>query len=216
MQIGAEGQSLVIYAAIGQTDPPSRPALHDEGLGDVLITLGNAHVYFIGGNVCAHAPAQEAPSHRHLPIDLVCGLVSCESGDRLQESQTSRLCCGRLNPVRVQERLPQHLISRADTYDRRPTTPCGQNMLGQVLSAKPVQVRHSGLASGYDHQVGAAKLFCPFHVAHTDTRLPPNWVEVVEVGDMRQAHDCNVHHRFIVADWVWSQAQRVLLGNVYV
>ena len=41
-------------------------------------------------------------------------------------------------------------------------------------------------------------------------------VEVVEVGDMRQAHDRNVYHGFVVALELRSQAQGVLFGNVYV
>ena len=136
----------VLLRAVRQVYLSTRSRLHDERLAHPL-AVRHPHVILIGCNLCALASTQETAALHHSSHHLMRGLFPQECRRRLQQPQALRLRCGRLHPVRVQEPLAKHLISRTDAYNRRFYPPRCHDTLAKPSCLQPVQVPPSSSCS---------------------------------------------------------------------
>src|SRR5262249_62047439 len=85
-------------------------------------------------------------------------LTPRERGHDRQEPQTRRRRHGGFDAVGILERVPEHLITAAESNHRRAGARRDDERVGDAPLTEPAQIGHRALASWHDDQIGAREL----------------------------------------------------------
>ncbi len=132
------------------------------------------------------------PSNRQSARDIdPCGvpklLFAAEHRVDLEQPEPGNLLCPAFDPEWIGNCSPEHLVATAQAEDVPAVTAMRQDVDVPAFAAQKHEIGDRCLRAWYDHQRRVARYGAtrPDDV-DLDTRLGPQWVEIVEIGDPRQ------------------------------
>ena len=94
-------------------------------------------------------------------------------------NDTERLTA--LDAFRVLKTHPEHLITSADTENRRAGICLFQNQGLKAAFTQPAQIGHRALRAGKNDHVRIPEFIAPIHIAETQCRMLFKWSEIRKI-----------------------------------
>ena len=140
------------------------------------------------------------------------GLLPREHGVDRQKPKPGQLAL-LLRAEGIGKRPAQHLISAADSENRRPAPRRVNDRVGKAAVIQPAKISHRVLRTGQKDAVGIAELINPADIANAEAWVLLRRGEIRKVGDVRQTDDGKLQ-RPLCLYTIQLRGKAVLVVNV--